>query len=129
MNANVQITNEHVDQSCIKSREIFEHERDSAWRQDFGCARSRTNGWWSVAGTGLALLAERLDTGIAMVAARYAKVDVLVHDGNEQALTKGLAFMGELEHERLFIARLTWLTDSLLQKDVKKGKLSEEDVS
>jgi 3-hydroxyacyl-CoA dehydrogenase len=34
--------------------------------------------------------------GIALVAARYAKVDVLVHDASEKALSKSLAFMGAL---------------------------------
>jgi len=32
--------------------------------------------------------------GIALVAARYAKVDVLVHDANDKALAKSLSFLG-----------------------------------
>ena len=38
--------------------------------------------------------------GIALVAARYAKVDVLVHDANEKALNKSLGFLGRSKHSQ-----------------------------
>lgn len=44
--------------------------------------------------------------GIALVAARHAKVEVLLMDASRSALDKGLAFMGKLARRYLAFADL-----------------------
>lgn len=53
----------------------------------------------------------QLGLGIAYVAAKVAKVDVLMADRDEKVITAGFAFI-----------------DKLLAKDVKKGKMTEEEA-
>lgn len=68
--------------------------------------------------------------GIAMVAARYAKAEVLLSDSNEKAMSKSLSFLGKHHvsiNEDLYSIYLS-ISDTLLEKDVKKGKLSSEEV-
>ncbi|ORY78394.1 3-hydroxyacyl-CoA dehydrogenase [Leucosporidium creatinivorum] len=55
--------------------------------------------------------AGQMGLGIALVAARTAKVDVLLADNSEAQLAKGLKF-----------------AETLLAKEVQKGKLSQEDA-
>lgn len=52
----------------------------------------------------------QLGLGIAYVAAKVAKVDVLMADRDEKVIKAGFAFI-----------------DKLLAKDVKKGKMTEEE--
>lgn len=54
----------------------------------------------------------QLGLGIAYVAAKTAKVNVLITDRDPAVIAKGFAFI-----------------DKLLAKDVKKGKLTEEDAA
>jgi hypothetical protein len=91
---------------------VYYNHVHRSWNKDSGCAWGGPNGCVKLLAT-LTFISDVdcfAGTGIALVAARHARVPVLLHDTSSEQINRGLS-----------------LVDKLLAKDVDRGRLSSEE--
>jgi 3-hydroxybutyryl-CoA dehydrogenase len=64
-------------------------------------------------------------TGIAKVAAQVAKLDVIIMDKDPARVDKGIKFIGWLFY--YLVNYLSYILESLLEKDLAKGKTTADE--